>query len=71
MTACMEGAANKNARTECKDTTTKQAMATALGRETSDITATELNRFVDAAAQDQVRPCECCSTTHLIKLMIR
>ena len=54
MTACMEAATDGAARTTCKDTTTKQAIATALGKQTSDITATDLNKFVDGASKEQV-----------------
>ena len=54
MKACMESAADGAARTTCKDTTAKAALATALGREISDITATELDQFVTDSAKDQV-----------------
>ena len=53
MKACMESAADGAARTTCKDITTKQAIATALGKQTSDITATDLNKFVDGASKEQ------------------
>ena len=54
MTACMESAADGAARTACKDTTAKAALATSLGKQTSDITATQLNRFVADSAKGQV-----------------
>jgi hypothetical protein len=55
MKACMESASDGAARTACKDTTAKAALATSLGKEASDISASELNRFVNNAAKDQVR----------------
>ena len=55
MKACMESAADGAARTTCKDTTAKAALATALGRQTSDITPTELNKFMADAGKEQVR----------------
>ena len=55
MKACMEGAADGAARTTCRDTTAKAALATALGKQTSDISATELNKFMADAGKDQVR----------------
>ena len=54
MKACMEGAADGAARTSCRDTTAKAALAASLGKQTSDITATQLNRFVADSAKGQV-----------------
>ena len=55
MKACMESAADGAARTSCKDTTAKAALAIALGKQTSDITPTELNKFMADAGKEQVR----------------
>ena len=66
MVACMDGAADGAARTACKDTTAKAALAVTLGKDVSQVTATELNRFMSDAAMGQVHAncwyaaTECC-----------
>ena len=54
MTACMKGATDGTARDSCKTTEAKAALAKALGKEVSEISDTELNRFLANAAKDQV-----------------
>ena len=54
MTACMKSATDSTARDSCKTTEAKAALAKALGKEVSEISNTELNRFLANAAKDQV-----------------
>ena len=59
MTACMKGATDSTARDSCKTTEAKAALAKALGKEVSEISDTELNRFLANAAKDQVMTKQC------------
>merc|ERR1712054_638558 len=55
MKACMESAGDASARQACKSTTAKAALATSLGKQPSEVSATELNRVVRDAGKEQVR----------------
>jgi hypothetical protein len=54
MEACMLGATDDASRLSCKTTTAYAALAVTLGKETADVTMTELNTAVREAAKSRV-----------------
>merc|ERR1719506_2470611 len=53
MTACVESAADATARGQCKTVTAKAALVKSLGKESSEVSDTELTRFVADGAKKQ------------------
>ena len=71
MKACMESAVDGTARTACKGTIAKAALASTLGKQASDVTQTELNKVVADAAKDQVHFVLLCNTRFAVYRFVK
>jgi len=54
MAACMEAASTKAERQDCKDTTAKNALATAMGKDAAKVSGTAVEEFVQKAGEAEV-----------------